>query len=244
LIEYKVNDTNFFIRAIKSIASVMDETVFHFKEGIRAFGFDPSRICLFELVIGTSELDIISDGDEAVLICIPDVTKALSRLASSEDLTLILDDNRLIIKGKIGGRTKTFKLNVSGDDHPLDVSDILLNLELDSVFNISLADFMDMVKDGEMFSEVVQLKTENNTLKVDGYSGIGEFNSEIEMDITSEETCQYSIVFLNNMLKDLGGVEVTISFATNKPMMVYNKLSRDSYLKWFLAPRVEQDDEY
>ena len=244
MIEYIIKDPHFFVASIKSIASIASNTVLTFGDKLTSYGMDDGRICLYELVIGKGELDIISDGEIEVLVSLPDLQKILSRLSASDEITIKYDNNMIILKSKIGYKTKTFKLSVLTGEIPKHPIETLDKLELDSIFNIGLSDFVDMVKDGELYTEFFTIKTVDNKIIIDGVGNIGSFESEYELDneVTSEEMCNYSISLLTKILSTLGNPEVTISFAAGKPIMIYNKLSKDSYLRWYLAPRVEQDD--
>ena len=57
MIRYKIKDSAFFLRCIKSIANVVDTTILQFGGHLRTYGLDASRICIYELVIGKSELE-------------------------------------------------------------------------------------------------------------------------------------------------------------------------------------------
>ena len=245
MIEYIIKDPKFFISCMKSISSVVDETVLEFGGKLRSYGMDGGRICLYELLIGKSELEIKSDGKIKVIVCVSDLQKILSRFSNPDELTIQYNDNRITIKGRIANKTKTFRLATLAEDIPPDlISKIMGNLEAKSVFTISLTDFLDMVKDGELYTEHVRIKTVDNKVIIDGNGQVGDFRSEYELDdeVTSEEACQYSIKFIKDIMGTLGNPEVIVSFSTKAPIMIYNKLSKDSHLRWFIAPRVEDDD--
>jgi len=245
MIEYTINNPKFFINAIASIGNIVDETVLQFGKGLRTYGMDPSRICLYELVLGKSFIDIVSDGRIDVMICVSDFLKILKRLTSSDTIKILFGSSVVTIKGKIGNKNKTFRLRVLTDeDKPEDLMHKLDDRKVDSIFNIDLADFIDMVGDSEIYAEIFRLKTSKNSVKVNGEGVVGDFESEIEADVTGEAQCQYSVVFIKNILKTLGNQEATISFSKAEPIMIYSKLSPDSHLKWYLAPRVDQDEDY
>ena len=52
MIEYVIKNPQFFITCMQSIGSIIDETVLEFGGRLRSFGIGPSRICLYELLIG------------------------------------------------------------------------------------------------------------------------------------------------------------------------------------------------
>ena len=243
MIEYKIKDPAFFVRSVKSIGTVIDETLLQFGSRLRSYGLDQSHICLYELIIGESELEIISDGKIDIMIDIRDLVKIMNRFSSPDEMSISYDSERIIIKGRIDNKTKTFKLATLDSDIPPDPMETLNKLELDSVFNINLSDFMDMISDAEIYSDAFTMETIDDKLVIEALGNTGSVMSELELDnaITSIEKCTYSISLIHNILKTLGSQDVIISFAKDKPIMIYNKLAKDSHLKWFVGPRVEQD---
>lgn len=245
MIEYKIKDPSYFIRCIKSIATIADNTVLQFGGKLRTYGMDGSRICLYELSIGKSELEIINDGRIDVMINMPDFQKILNRFRNPDVLKIQYANNIITIIGHINNKKKTFKLAVLDLDVPPDPMESLNKLELNSVFKIDLTDFIDMIEDTEIFSDCFNIITKDlNKVIIEGFGVIGESRSEIDLPngITADEKCSYSLSFTKNILKTLGSQEVTINFSHNMPIMIFDKLSKDSYIKWYLGPRVEQDD--
>ena len=100
-----------------------------------------------------------------------------------------------------------------------------------------------MISDAEIYSDAFTMETIDDKLVIEALGNTGSVMSELELDnaITSIEKCTYSISLIHNILKTLGSQDVIISFAKDKPIMIYNKLAKDSHLKWFVGPRVEQD---
>lgn len=245
MIEYNIKDPSFFIRAMKSIAKVADETVLQFGKRLRTYGLDASRICLYELVIGESELEIVSDGKIDVMINLGDLQKILDRFRNPDLLTIQYDDNKIIIKGFVNGKRKTFKLLTLDEDIPPDPMESFGKLALDSVFIIDLTDFIEMITDMELYAESFILQTVGDKMVVTAWGTVGDAISEMEIEdgITSNERCSYSLTFAKGILGTLGSQEVTISFAKDMPIMIFDKLSKDSFIRWYLAPRVEQEED-
>jgi len=245
MIEYNFKDPQFFLRCIKSISAIADNTVLQFGKRLRTYGMDGSRICLYELVIGESELDIIHDGKINIMIYLTDLQKILARFRNPDELTIIYDQNTITIKGKIANRNKTFKLGILDDDVPHDPMEALNKLALDSVFKMDLSGFLDMIEDAEVYSDSFKIETKDDKIITTAFGNVGESMTEVYLEegITAEEQCNYALSFAKGILKSLGSSEVTISFAHDKPIMIFDKLSKDSFVRWYLAPRVEQDED-
>lgn len=240
MIEYKILNPSFFIKCMTGLSSIVDNTVLQFGKQLRTYGMDPSRICLYEFVIGGSEIEIISDEEKIVMVCLSDFQKILNRLSGVKELTLINDDNLIIIKGVVNDKKKTFRLNILSEDIPTDTK---VKTDLNSMFNIDSIDFAGIINDAKIYSEIFTIKTTDKELIISSGGVIGSTETVIDLDImTSEEQCSYSTYFMSGIIKTLGNQEITVAFSTDTPIMIYSKISANSFMRWHLAPRVDQDD--
>ena len=244
MIEYNIKDPSFFLRSLSSIAKVADETVLQFGGRLRTYGMDASSICLYELVIGKSELEIIKDGKIDAMFHLDDLQKIINRFKNPEVLTIQYNDNILTIKGIVNDKKKTFTLSELDSEIPIEPMVAMGKLALDSVFVINLADLLEMIKDMEIYAEIFTIETVDDKMIIKASGVIGNAESEIDIDdgVTSNEKCSYSLTYAKGILGTLGSQDVTISFAKNMPIMIFDKLSKDSFIRWYLAPRVEQDE--
>lgn len=245
MIEYKIKHPHFLITALKSVVGCdTDQTLFQFGGGLRTFGLDPSRISVYEVVIGESQIDIIQDGKIEIMIDVPSLDKVLKRFSHPDSLSIIYDNNQIKIRGKINNRTKTFTLKALDEEPDIDPIPALNNLRLNSIFNIELSEFLDMLGDVDIYAESFNLITKGNEIIMEAFGAVGQAETKYELDddVTSKEICNYSLVKAKGILKELGNQNVTISFGKALPMMIFTKLTDDSYVKWYLAPRVEEDE--
>lgn len=244
MIKYKIKHPDFLIMALNTIVGChTDKTVLQFGGKIRSYGLDGGRIAAYEVIIGKSQLDIIEDGKIDVMIHVPSLASILKRFTHPDELTVIYDQNRVKIKGKIGNRNKTFSLSTLAGDAPDDAMKTLSTLQLNAAFNINMSELRNMIDDVNVYSEKFSLHTEGNEVFLDAVNPMGYVKSGcfLEDEPTANDECDYSLLYAKDILKAMGNQEVTISFGKDLPMMIYSKLAEDSYVKWFLAPRVEQD---
>lgn len=240
MIEYKIRDPAFFIRSVNTISTILDESVIQFGGHIRMYGIDPSGICLYEFILGEGELDIISDEKVNIMVCLPDIQQIFDRFKGSSDLTLMYDNSMITMKGRING-IKTFTLGILDLDIPDDFTPKLADLELDSVFTIDMSDFLDMIKDAEINSEEYTIETIGDKLIITswGKDGDTQSNTILDDETTSDEKCAYSVDYTKRILSTLGNDDGIVCFSKNMPLMIYNRLSVDSFIKWYLGPRVQ-----
>lgn len=240
MIKYRIKDPLFFLQCMKSVSTVIDETIIQFGSMIRSYGVDKGGICIYELIIGENELDIISDGKIEVVVNLFDLQKILNRFKDPDELFIEYDQNRITIQGKINNKTKTFKIAILDEKIPPDPMANLNKLKLDCIFTINISDLVDMVNDASIYNDAFQITSIDNKIVILGQGVMGYSESEYELDeeVLSNEESSYSITLFGKILKELGSQEVIVGFKTNYPIMIYNKLSSSSHLKWYLAPRV------
>jgi len=242
MIEYHIHNPDFFIKAVASIAKIADHMVLQFGNRIRTYGMDGGRICLYEMLISKEDLEIIQDKNISIMIVLTDLQKVIQRLKGTDNLMLIFDDNRLTVKGRIANKNKTFRINIIDDESiPEDNIDKLSELELNSVFSINLSDFVDMMQDVKIYKESFVLETKGDIVSIKCDTIAGEMVSEIQLEFptSSDEKCGYSMLLGEKILKELGSQDVIVSFGTDMPIMIFTQLSPTSFIKWYLAPRIE-----
>jgi len=247
MIEYNILNPSFFIKAMKAIKEVVYEGYLEFGDGIRLFGIGPSRIQLFELTLGNDILDVVKSGYEDVPLDLGDLYKVLDRFKGGEieSLKLIYDDNCLTIRGKVGGRIKTFKRYAVDIDYRIDENPIpkLLKLPLDAVFKVEATAFIDCLKDCELFAEIFTMESLNDSILISSVGNCGTSETELPTtEIYSNQKASYSIPLVKKMLESTYNNEVIIMFKTDHPIAIHDKISDTSRMVWFLGPRVDDDD--
>jgi len=244
LIEYEIKNPTFFIKALSSIAIIAEHIILQFGSRLRTYGMDTGGLCVYEMVIGKDDIKIISDEEVSAIFYLPDLQKILSRISSTKSLTLIYANYQLTVKANIDNKSKTFKIAELDEELMPDIIPKLDKLDLSCVFNIELADLLDMIQDAKIYKDEFTIKTHGSYITLTCNGIIGEMESKIiiEPPPTSSTSCTYSIDLGEKIFKALGGNDVIVSFGKNMPIMIFNKLSPSSYIKWYLAPRVEQED--
>jgi len=249
MINYEILNPKFFIDSMEGISTIIEEGMLEFNNGIKIFGIGPSRTTLFELNIGADILNVHSDEEVNVPINFFDLQKMLKRLkGGKENIFLFYDNNKITIRGKIGNKTKTFSLAELVElDCEIQVNPIenLLKLDLDSSFKIKTNDFVEALKDCEIYSDYVSLKTKNNSVVISTEAIIGEGSTEIETDpILVESISGYSLLFLKKIFEKITSEEVLIRFTTDFPIMIYDRISESTRMIWFVSPRIDNPEDF
>ncbi len=253
MIDYSIVDPLLFIQKMEAVQKIMDEGWMEFGGKIRVVGTDPSRIAIFEFLLGKEFLNIHEDDDISMPVQMFDLYKMLSRLKKTESLRIryVEEDNLMTIIGKVNGRKKTFKLPAVDldEDDELPIND-LLGMPLNATFYAEIADIKDMVEDCEALSDIVEIGTrEGRVLFKASYVGGSQVTSELPVeDIIAGEEAAYSVRYMKQMVASMAGERALFRFGTDKPLVAYSKIGDNSRMIYFLAPRVEEadfeDDDY
>lgn len=244
MIEYRIKEPDIFIKCLKSLSIAGEYFLLRFGNGLTTFGKDPGGIYLYYAEFGESIIDIVKDGKIDVFISLGDVSKILKRFSSVEDFTIIYDDNKIIFKIKADNRRKTFVIYILDEEIEMELKDRLANMKLNTMFTINGADLLDAIQDTEIYSEICDLQTIDSIVRLNTYGHAGEVESDIEIDTPATENTKacYSLNYMKLIVNTMADDDIIVAYDKGMPIMLHKKISNDSYLKWYLAPRVEQDD--
>ena len=123
-------------------------------------------------------------------------------------------------------------------------------MEFANRFTIGLEHIDQAIKDAEIFSEVLQIGIQNQTLVFKTEGSIGDMEYQLEADELSDHAFDptgecvncYAIAFLRSILK-IGSIvsNVSIKLNSEKPFYCQFKIFANSQIEYFLAPRVEEE---
>lgn len=259
---FKLETSKIMKSSIETIASIIDETKFTItKKELRIEAMDPSRICLLRLTIKKQDFDEFECSENlAICLNLGDLDKILKRCSNNDTIMFkYSSDSRKIkiqMKREDAKRARTFSLS----ELQAEIEDIpfenLMNIEYSTRFKILPDILIEAIKDAEIYSEILNVKTtEDQGLIFSSIGQIGEmeYNIEpedlIEENLTGREQSAYSLTFLKNILKIANITEtLEISMKTDHPLKMDFLLLEGGELSYFLAPRaiddLDDDDDY
>ncbi|MFW9897870.1 MAG: proliferating cell nuclear antigen (pcna) [Candidatus Thorarchaeota archaeon] len=250
----KLENSRILKGIVETLASIIDETEFRVTpKEFTISAMDPSRICLLKLSIKKGDFDEYKcSKDSKVGLNLDDLDKILKRSAANDSVEIEFNekDQKIRIKMQREGtsRTRTFslaQLDIDMEEIPMDN---LLNIEYPSKWVIDPDFLVEAIKDAEIYSEILNMKSiEDQGLIFSSSGQIGEMNYEleldelIEMDINGTSSGAYSLTFLKAILKIASITEkLEISLKTDHPLKMIFNLLEGGELFYFLAPRVEE----
>lgn len=252
---------------IETVHAVIQETVLKIDkdEGFIITAMDTSHICLVHLQIYPEDFEKF-DVKETVEygINLTDFTKIIKRCSNTDILSLsnLPTERKLVFIMKNKKKKKEKKMKMAVID--LDREDINLDGVLSSEYpnecflNCSLLD--EMIKDAEIFAEVLNISVKESDLYFTTDGNIGGLDCKIDSDgisnkeFTEETTGIFALSYLRNFIKaSTFSPDAHIWLKSEGPLKIqFNITNKDevdgveqknSYLLFFLAPRVEEDDD-
>jgi len=252
----KLENSRILKGIVETLASIIDETEFRVTpKEFTISAMDPSRICLLKLTIKKDNFDDYKCSKESkVGLNLDDLDKILKRCAANDSVEIDFNekDQKIKIKMQREGtsRTRTFSLALLDIDIEEIPMENLLNIEYSSKWVIDPEFLVEAIKDAEIYSEILNMKSiEDQGLVFSSTGQIGEMNYELELDelieteITGTSSGAYSLTFLKAILKISSITEkLEISLKTDHPLKMMFNLLEGGELFYFLAPRVEEAD--
>lgn len=225
-------------------------------DGFGIIAMDPSHVSMIDFFLPKETFDTYKcDSKVKIGVNIGNLNKLLKRVGSSDELTLKLSEkgNKLQLKFK-GKATRTFSLNLidlEEEEYPSPKMQFNAKVILDDPNLLSSA-----IKDAELFSDHVKLDVESNKFTVFAKGDNGEVEVEIPserdaltLEVKERSSSLYPLSYLTSIIK-IGSVtdNLTLEYSTEMPMQMLFKLKKigeaNGYIKYFLAPRVEEEEEF
>lgn len=224
-------------------------------EGFGIIAMDPSHVSMVEFQLPKEVFDTYKcDKKEKIGLNIGNLNKLLKRVGGNEELTLKLSEKGNKLQLKFSGKsTRTFSLNLidlEEEEYPSPKMQFNAKVILDDPNLLSSA-----IKDAELFSDHVKLDVESNKFTIFAKGDNGEVEVEIPserdaltLEVKERSSSLYPLSYLTSIIK-LGNVtdNLTLEYSSEMPMQMLFKLKKigeaSGYIKYFLAPRVEEEEE-
>ncbi|MFW6024891.1 MAG: proliferating cell nuclear antigen (pcna) [Candidatus Woesearchaeota archaeon] len=235
----------FFKDTLNIISDLVSEVRFKITDdGIDLVAMDPGVISMVVLkILPTSFKEFeVEDDEEYVGVNLIDLTKILKRMRSDDEVTLITEENKLLISFK-GKSQRKFYIPL------LDLSDQEKNLpdfEFSASFETESSRLSDAIADAKVVSDSVILKVDTDKKlhleAKDNLSKVEEKFEDIEIDSDGEEIkSKYSIDYLEKMITNKLSDKITVKTSDNYPIELGYKVVDKLSLNFILAPRMDTE---
>lgn len=221
-------------------------------EGVIIQGMDQTHVCMFQLVLGNTWFDAytVSDSDiTSFNICPSLLSRFLNTRSDHQSIEItIMTCDRISIKFESSDKSefnKSLSLSLVDADQPeVTIPDMEYTVEL-TLESKKLNTLVDQLS---LMSDSVNIHCDEETVKfisegMDGEMVVMIPHDDIEEFIIEEEATldvMFSIAYMKKLCqyqKVSESVELQIS--EEFPLMVTYKLNALNYLKFYLAPKIE-----
>ncbi len=251
----KIKDSKMVRGLFEAVSSVISEVLLKVDtKGISMTAMDLSHICLVSLDLKKADLDELDVKDPVQLgINLEDLVKILKRSSGNDEITFSNDDHdkKLIVEMKPPSAKKARKFTIALID--LEAEEINLEqlraMEFDNTCKFDLKYLDEAIKDAEIYAEVLKINVDKqlifNTIgNIGDMEYVLENNELVESNFTTESNGTFAISFLKSILK-IGAItdQVKASLKTESPLKIEAPILTKSEVLYFLAPRVEEEDD-
>jgi len=239
-----------FQKIIEAVSKLLDVAFFTVrKNGISLKGIDPTHVAMVDLFIPqemASDYDL--KQDHRLHINLFDLNKFMKRGTATELLELFLDQprNKLKVKFKKHKSTRTFSLSLVAEGEDEDAP--TPSLDFNAKAKMSSSDLQRAIKDAQIVGDYLSFIIEEDCLTLEASGDTGDVSIEIREfveapDLKGKQSAIYSLEFLGDILGTIVSEEVSLEFSTEMPIYMKFDLEHDGFLSFFLAPRVEEEEE-
>lgn len=238
-------DPKLLKNSIDAISNLIDEAGITVDSGgMKLRAMDPAHVALVDFELSKNAFDEFDVKEPVVLgLDLDRFNTILKRAGATDKISLALTDGSLKVKFK-NSSTRTFDLPL------IDVSEEELripNLEFSAEVEMVPAMISEGIKDAEIVSDHVTLKTDKDFLYVLAKGDLGNVEVKVPKDeaisfeVKTESESMYSIEYLKDIIKAADIADsVRVSLGNNIPMKM-DFISESARLSFLLAPRIESD---
>jgi len=242
-----MSDAKLLKSSIEAISNLIDEAGISVdNDGLKLRAMDPAHVALVDFQLVKEAFDNFEVTESVVLgVDLERLNTILKRAGSSDMITLSLDEDKNMLKIKIKNTsTRTFSLPL------IDVSDEDLkvpSLDFPSSVEVHPNILKEAIKDAEIVSDHVTLKTDENNLYISAKGDLGNVSVKVLKDDAiafmsgGEVSSMFSLEYLVDMMKasDLADT-VKINLGDNIPVRL-DFTAENVHLAFLLAPRIESE---
>jgi proliferating cell nuclear antigen len=220
-------------------------------------GMDKSHICLFDIKIFSSWFESyeLVDGDNStIFVSTQFFHNIIAMTQEKHTLNIHYDGDPdaifidLVCQQESGDYNKYFRLPLTEfEPNVLNVPEV----DYDAEFSISAKKIYELCSQLAIFGDIMNVKCNEDKIDIASSGVGGEMSVNIPIDDLNEFSISegefidlsYSLNYIYKMcLSPKLASEVTLSISKNYPLRIKYDLEPDSYVTFYMAPRIEDDN--
>ena len=249
LFEGTLKSGHLFRNVVDSVKDLLtDVNIYVSEHGIQIGGMDSSHVSLIKCVLSSNDFTHFECKKEGQIgVNIQNISKILKCITNDDSLKLYSSDTHLNIVFQSENGKSEFELNlIEIDSEDIDIPE----MEGDATIKMLSSKFHNIINSLSIIGLDCKISCINNKLKFETSGDLGYGNVSIEkeeIDISSEKDVinSYSLKYLSHFCKGTClNPLILIKLCEDQPLCVTFNLanSNNSYLDYYLAPRIEDDD--
>ena len=230
-----------FKNILTNVEYFLEEVKFEVdSDGLRFRGLDKSHIAFIGLYVDKDYFDIFEiDEPQSCIVDTNELVRIVKRAKNNDTLILSFDEANLKLQFVNNDTKRNFRIRQVDIEY---TSPPMPNIEYPISFNMDYKLLMDSVKDAELYSDKVKLRTNGYHLFVETDSNEGDYRSELtSVEDIGNYMSIFSISWLNKIFK-ISGISDKITISMGKDMPLFLEFGDENGLKvdFLLAPRIEE----
>lgn len=240
----RLEKTGGFKKLIDVIKNLTSDAVFHFTDaGMECMSMDSSHVCMCICRLSRTDFAEYSWSTLCTAgINLDNLQKVLKCATNDDEMVLSLDSGADKMSIQFKNKTKclefAFKLVTICEDE-LEIPEMMFDEEI----NLDYQLFKTTINDLAQLGDYCSIGIEPGTMAFSMKSDIADVNVKIDCKTSSSLSLDFSLKFLSLFSKynAAGNESLTLCFSKEMPLQVMFTLSPQSYLKFYLAPKIPEE---
>lgn len=246
MFEIKIDEAKYWKSCVDAIDSLVEEGTFNItKEGISLKAMDPSGISMISFFIPNkafSKYDV--EKPSSIGLNLDNLSKILNSSRQNEQLIMKSDNNKLSLEF-VGEKSKRrYKLPL------IDVrkdSDKEPKIEFESYIEVKGESFKEILKDANLLSSYVNIKTDKGSFKVIAKGDAGELEEEHldeaevikKLDVSKASSSTFNLDYLGKIVNPCPqNSSINLSLKTEEPIKIEYSIG-EAKISYYLAPYMD-----
>jgi proliferating cell nuclear antigen len=259
MFEITLKDAKTVRGIFEAVAAIVGECKMSFKkDGISMNSIDDGRICLINLKLNQKDFDEYKcEADYDLGLNIEDMVKILKR-SSNDSITFKYQPDtkkiKIVMKNDKSKKSRQFSLGLIDLGDSGIKPEALEGIKYNASVLIPISYLDEAIKDADIFSETMSISlTKKDGIMFKAEGQIGESETVLEKGDENVENFKvdedgdgtFALSYLKNIIKVSATVvdKVELSLNSNTPVKVKFNVLADSNFTYYLAPRIEEEEE-
>ena len=236
----ELNGIKNFKDVLVNVEYFLEEVKFEVdSDGLRFRGLDKSHIAFIGLYVDKEYFDVYDVAEpSSCIVDTGELVRVLKRAKNTDTMVLSWDINNLKLQFNNKDLKRSFKIRQVDMEYS---SPTMPTIEYPVSFDVNYKLLINSVKDAELYSDKVKLRTDEYTLFVETDGNYGDYKSELSTLTNLKQVSSiFSIAWLNKIFK-VNGLSENIHLNMGKDMPLFVELDDGLGLKadFLIAPRIE-----